>query len=149
MELGHRNKLKNIDVESFAESKPEKVKDLKIANYTVDAQPTPDMAWPDILTIAMHRELASANLYKDLAAMAWDPQVRQLFETLAAEEQKQKGIKNTTPYWRTLRAGGVINPKYPGGGEGQKKLLEQEGHTIIQKGKNHVVVDYEKSLITL
>jgi alkylated DNA nucleotide flippase Atl1 len=67
----------------------------------------------------------------------------------AAEEQKQQGIKNTTSYWRTLRAGGVINPKYPGGVEGQRKLLEQEGHRIIQKGKNYVVVDYEKSLITL
>lgn len=67
----------------------------------------------------------------------------------AAEEQKQQGIKDTTPYWRTLRAGGVINPKYPGGVEGQKKLLETEGHVIIQKGKNHIVVDYEKSLITL
>jgi alkylated DNA nucleotide flippase Atl1 len=67
----------------------------------------------------------------------------------AAEEQKQQGIEDTTPYWRTLRAGGVINPKYPGGVEGQKKLLEKEGHIIIQKGKNHIVVDYEKSLITL
>ena len=67
----------------------------------------------------------------------------------AAEEQKQQGIKNITPYWRTLRASGVINPKYPGGVEGQSKLLEKEGHKVIQKGKNHIVVDYEKSLITL
>ena len=67
----------------------------------------------------------------------------------AAEEQAKQGIKDTTPYWRTLRAGGVINPKYPGGVEGQKKLLETEGHIVIQKGKNHIVVDYEKSLITL
>ena len=67
----------------------------------------------------------------------------------AAEEQKQQGIKNTTPYWRTLRAGGVINPKYPGGTEEQRKLLEQEGHVIIQKRKNYLVVDYEKSLVTL
>jgi len=67
----------------------------------------------------------------------------------AAEEQAKQGIEDTTPYWRTLRAGGVINPKYPGGVEGQKKLLETEGHVVIQKGKNHIVVDYEKSLITL
>ncbi|MFX0201637.1 MAG: MGMT family protein [Candidatus Hodarchaeota archaeon] len=65
----------------------------------------------------------------------------------AAEEQKQQGIKDTTPYWRTLRAGGIINPKYPGGDDEQKKLLEAEGHTITRKGKNYVVVDYEKSLI--
>jgi alkylated DNA nucleotide flippase Atl1 len=64
----------------------------------------------------------------------------------AAEEQRQKGEKDTTPYWRTLKAGGVINEKYPGGTEGQRKLLEEEGHKVVQKGKNYVVVDYEKSL---
>jgi alkylated DNA nucleotide flippase Atl1 len=67
----------------------------------------------------------------------------------AAEEQRQKGKKDITPYWRTLKAGGVINPKYPGGVEGQKKLLEKEGHKVIQKGKKYMVADYEKSLIKL
>ncbi|MDH5754392.1 MAG: MGMT family protein [Candidatus Bathyarchaeota archaeon] len=64
----------------------------------------------------------------------------------AAEEQRQKGEKEITPYWRTLKTGGVINPKYPGGVEVQKKLLEKEGHKVVQKGKKHVVVDYETSL---
>lgn len=67
----------------------------------------------------------------------------------AAEEQKQAGEKDTTPYWRTLKTGGVINPKYPDGDEEQKRLLEEEGHTIIVKGRKHkkfVVVDYERSL---
>lgn len=63
----------------------------------------------------------------------------------AAEEQREKR-KDITPYWRTLKAGGVINEKYPGRVEGQRKLLEKEGHRVVQKGKNHVVVDYEKSL---
>jgi len=67
----------------------------------------------------------------------------------AAEEQKQKGERNITPYWRTLKVGGVINEKYPGGAEGQKKLLEKEGHKVIQKGKNYIVVNYEKSLAKL
>jgi alkylated DNA nucleotide flippase Atl1 len=64
----------------------------------------------------------------------------------AAEEQRQRGEKDTTPYWRTLKTGGVINEKYPGGVEGQKKLLEKEGHEVTQKGKKYAVVDYEKSL---
>ena len=67
----------------------------------------------------------------------------------AAEEQAKQGIKHTTPYWRTLKAGSVINPKYPGGVKGQTKLLEKEGHKVIQKGKSHIVVDYEKSLVIL
>jgi len=64
----------------------------------------------------------------------------------AAEEQQQKGKKNITPYWRTLKTGGEINKKYPGGTEAQKKLLEKEGHKVVQKGKKHVVADYEKAL---
>jgi alkylated DNA nucleotide flippase Atl1 len=64
----------------------------------------------------------------------------------AAEEKQQKGEKNITPYWRTLKAGGEINEKYPGGVEAQKKLLEKEGHKVVQKGKKYVVVDYERVL---
>ena len=64
----------------------------------------------------------------------------------AAEEEREKGAVNITPYWRTLKTGGEINEKYPGGVEGQKKLLEKEGHKVVQKGKKYVVVDYEKSL---
>ena len=67
----------------------------------------------------------------------------------AAEEAVSEGKKDTTPYWRTLKTGGIINEKYPGGVEAQKKLLEKEGHKVIQKGKNYRVVDFEKSLVTL
>ena len=67
----------------------------------------------------------------------------------AAEEQRQEGKQDIAPYWRTVKTGGVINPKYPGGVEGQKKLLEEEGHKVVQKGKKHVVADYEKSLMRL
>lgn len=67
----------------------------------------------------------------------------------AAEERKQKGEKNVTPYWRTLKVGGVLNEKYPGGVEAQKKFLEKEGHKVVQKGKKYVVADYEKALIRI
>ena len=67
----------------------------------------------------------------------------------AAEEAAKEGKKNITPYWRTLKTGGVINQKYPGGAEAQKKLLEKEGHKVIQKGKRYVAVDFEKYLVGL
>lgn len=67
----------------------------------------------------------------------------------AAEEARKEGKENITPYWRTLKPGGVINEKYPGGVEAQKKLLEKEGHKVIQKGKKYVVADYEKHLVKL
>lgn len=65
----------------------------------------------------------------------------------AAEEAKSEGKQNITPYWRTLKAGGTINEKFPGGVEMQKKLLEKEGHKVILKGKKAVVADFEKSLV--
>lgn len=67
----------------------------------------------------------------------------------AAEEAAIEGKKDITPYWRTLKTGGVINEKYPAGVEAQKKLLEEEGHKVIQKGKKHIVVDFEKYLVEL
>lgn len=41
--------------------------------------------------------------------------------------------EDKTPYWRTLKANGELNEKYPGGIEAQKEKLEVEGHMIVQK----------------
>lgn len=57
-----------------------------------------------------------------------------------------------TPYWRTLKSDGQLNNKYPESIELQKKLLEEEGHTIISKGTKNIkyyVKDFEKYLIEL
>ncbi|MGD0090388.1 MAG: MGMT family protein [Planctomycetota bacterium] len=67
----------------------------------------------------------------------------------AAVEAAAAGEQHTTPYWRTLKTGGELNPKYPGGLAGQKKLLEAEGHRIEKKGKAQVVAEYEKALCAL
>ena len=66
----------------------------------------------------------------------------------AADEAAQAGAKRITPYWRTLKTGGELNPKYPGGLERLRELLEAEGHRIVSKGKRLVVADYEKCLVT-
>jgi len=66
----------------------------------------------------------------------------------AAAEEAAAGKRRITPYWRTLKAGGVLNPKYPGGLEALARRLEAEGHTIVVKGKQRVVADYEKCLFT-
>ena len=65
----------------------------------------------------------------------------------AAEEEAAEGKKRITPYWRTLKTKGELNPKYPGGIENIKRRLKSEGHTVINKGKKYVVADYEKSLV--
>lgn len=67
----------------------------------------------------------------------------------AAAEELAEGKKKITPYWRTLKTRGEINEKYPGGVEGQKKLLKKEGHKFEKKGKRSVVIDFEKYLVKL
>jgi len=64
----------------------------------------------------------------------------------AVEEAHREGKLLDIPYWRTLKADGYLNPKYPGGQEGHKKLLEQEGHKVVQKGKKYLVQDFQKYL---
>ena len=67
----------------------------------------------------------------------------------AAEEDAAEGKKDITPYWRTLKVGGVLNEKYPGGVDGQAKRLKEEGHTIEpdRSGKPKKVKDFEKALV--
>ena len=67
----------------------------------------------------------------------------------AAEEARAAGEKDITPYWRTLKTGGELNPKYPGGIPALKKLLAAEGHKVVQKGKKHIVADFESRLAKL
>lgn len=67
----------------------------------------------------------------------------------AAEEAAAEGKGNITPYWRTLKVGGQLNEKFPGGVAAQAAHLEKEGHTIEPgKGKKPPKVkDFERALV--
>lgn len=65
----------------------------------------------------------------------------------AADEAEETGKTRITPYWRTLKTGGELNPKYPGGIEALKVRLAAEGHKVVQKGKRFFVVDYARFVI--
>lgn len=64
----------------------------------------------------------------------------------AADEAATQGRKRITPYWRTLKSDGEVNPKYPGGIAKLKKLLVAEGHSIHQKGKRYLVRDFQSKV---
>lgn len=57
----------------------------------------------------------------------------------AAADAIEAGEPDGAPYWRTLKAGGELNPTYPGGIDGVRQHLEAEGHKVIQKGRRHFV----------
>jgi alkylated DNA nucleotide flippase Atl1 len=69
----------------------------------------------------------------------------------AAEEVVAEGQRRITPYWRTLKSGGELNPKYPGGVEAQAARLKDEGHSIeLGRDKRPKrVKDFEKYLVKL
>jgi hypothetical protein len=64
----------------------------------------------------------------------------------AAEEAAAEGVKKITPWWRTLKTGGELNPKYPGGMNQLARRLRAEGHRIVTRGRRRFVADYEKSI---
>lgn len=80
-----------------------------------------------------------------------EPITAGIFVSIVAWASFQRS-ENKTPYWRTLKANGELNAKYPNGIEDQIKKLEAEGHTIIQKGRKNIryyVKDYENSFFNL
>lgn len=80
-----------------------------------------------------------------------EPITAGIFVSIAAWASYQRS-EDKTPYWRTLKANGELNEKYPGGIEAQKEKLEKEGHTIIQKGRKNIryfVKDYESALFEI
>ena len=68
-----------------------------------------------------------------------------IFINICAHASEERS-DNKIPWWRTLKVKGELNEKYPGGIDGQKLMLEMDGHTVIQKGKRYYVEDYEDSL---
>lgn len=100
-----------------------------------------------VITVGNIREYFAKQNNADFT----DPITAGIFCSIAAWANFQRS-DDKTPYWRTLKANGELNPKYPGGVEEQKKLLETEGHTIIKKGRTNIryyVKDYEQFLYRL
>jgi hypothetical protein len=62
----------------------------------------------------------------------------------AADESESAGRKRITPYWRTLKTGGELNSKYPGGIKNLRTRLAAEGHRVVAKGKRYFVADFER-----
>lgn len=92
-----------------------------------------------------------AHFARENQADFTDPITAGIFVSICAWASFQRTI-DETPYWRTLKTNGELNPKYPGGAEAQKAKLETEGHTVVTKGRTNIryfVKDYEKTLYDL
>ena len=90
-----------------------------------------------------------AKKYKTTTACPIVTGIFVIIAARAAEEGLKEGKKRVTPYWRTIKSNGIINEKYPGGIAAQKKILKQEGHIILSKGKNYIVENYQNKLLKI
>ncbi len=100
-----------------------------------------------VITVGRIREYFAEKSGADFT----EPITAGIFVSIAAWASDQRS-EDKTPYWRTLKANGELNAKYPGGMEAQKEKLEAEGHTVIQKGRKNIryfVKAYEKVLFDL
>ncbi len=89
-EEGHKKKLEGVLTGKIDVAKIEKVPDLKISDYMVDAELRPDISYADILRIAMTREERSVKLYSDLKQQNRDTTLNNVFTFLIQEESKHK-----------------------------------------------------------
>jgi hypothetical protein len=62
----------------------------------------------------------------------------------AAEERRAMGVpaETLTPWWRVLKKGGFLNPKFPGGTDLQTELLAAEGVRVSPLRRQPAVFDY-------
>ena len=90
MERGHKKMLMKIKENGVVSEQVKKVEDLHISDYVVEIEPSDEMDYQDILTIAMKREEAAFNLYTNMANAISNADLKHLFTKLAAEEAGHK-----------------------------------------------------------
>lgn len=102
----------------------------------------PPIAYDEIMKKVPYGKLITVGTIRNYFAKKnnadfTDPITAGIFTSIVAWASYQRD-NDKTPYWRTLKNNGELNPKYPEGIELQKKKLEEEGHTIIQKGRTNI-----------
>lgn len=111
-----------------------------------------------VITVGAIRQ----HLAREAGADFTDPITAGIFCSIAAwaSHQRESGTGPKPgaydapgiPWWRTLKAKGELNPKYPGGIEMQKERLGAEGHAIVTRGRKNIryyVASYEDVLFNL
>ncbi len=97
-----------------------------------------------VITVGIIR----AHFARQNGADFTEPITAGVFVPIAAWASEQRGT-DKTPWWRTLKTNGELNPKYPGGVEEQRKRLEAEGLEVVCRGRKNLryyVKDYKAAL---
>ncbi len=90
MELSHADLLKTMDINKITNYNQQKINNLKLSDYMIEPTLHEESTLQDILVVAMKKEEAAAELYKELALEAENLNVKNMFNKLADEELKHK-----------------------------------------------------------
>lgn len=74
-----------------------------------------------------------------------------IFASISARASEENNEPNRLPklaYWRTLKANGELNEKFPNGLDFLVEKLASEGIEIVRKGKKAKVKNFEKYLFS-
>ena len=116
--------------------------------------PTPKLV-DDLIRKILKGKLATVSelrrkLAADFKADVTCPLTTGIFVRIAAEaaeEDRERGRKRITPYWRVVKDDGSFNPKLPGGVEQQTQTLKAEGFEVSTNGKSPRLKNFEDRLI--
>ena len=84
-----------------------------------------------VITIGKIREYFAKQHQADFT----EPITAGIFVSISAWASYQRS-ENETPYWRTLKANGELNPKYPGGNRRTEIKIRSRGTHNSFKGEN-------------
>lgn len=116
----------------------------------------PSLEYNEIMAKIPEGKVITITEIREFLAKKYDaeftcPMTAGIFISLAAQASEERE-NDKIAFWRTLKKDGELNPKYPGGVEYQKEMLEAEGHSFITKGRKNIryfVENYEDKLFSL
>ena len=144
--FGKKNEL-NKDTPIFIElKKPKAIKKFGGSKKVI----APYNSYVEVMKLVPNgklitKELIRAYMAKKYEADFTDGVTSEIYINLVVNQSAEQKIDGV-PHWRTLEMDGRLNDRFPGGVEGQKLMLENEGHTVTLEGKFYYVKDFEKKV---
>lgn len=94
-ELKHVRRLEQYKTEGLQSREMKKIQDLRISDYLVDKELTPNMNLQDVLIFAMKREQKAHEFYLNMSKAVDEADTKRLFDVLAQEELSHKNRLET------------------------------------------------------
>jgi len=89
-EKSHKERLLAVKTGERKLTPKKEVLDLKVSDYLVEVDASGNISYQDALIVAMKKERAAFELYRDMAEKIPDTNLKQVFVGLAKEEAKHK-----------------------------------------------------------